>query len=178
MEKHNYAHDKVRKKMTSYHGEIKKFEEEEEDVESEEEQENEDDNKEENDWEIFAYDVQMNEEERQEQEEEEQEIPVIGDDGNDQQDEAPRWISPRLASVPQMRKILQEHGKPISDRATRDDVRFTYENAYRGAQGQVNQENIGLLVKGRKAVSYDDVTMTAYDEMSTEFPSVRKCYVT
>ena len=61
VEKHNYAppHDKVRKKMTSHHGEIEKFEEEEEDVESEEEQENEDDNKEENDWEIFYFDQNL-----------------------------------------------------------------------------------------------------------------------
>ena len=138
-------------RLKPYHGEIEK-EEEEEDVESEEEQEKEDDNKEDDDWEeILSYNAKMNDE--QVQDEVEQEIPAIGVDGDNQQHEAPQWISPRVASVPQMRRILQDQGMPISTRATRDDVRLTYENAYRGVQ----QVRLGVLVHTVRVVNYRSI---------------------
>jgi hypothetical protein len=63
-------------------------------------------------------------------------------EGNEE-DELPEWIEPRKASVVEMRRIMDARGMNVSSRATRDDVRIAYENAYRDKQQQVDHIGLG-----------------------------------
>ena len=69
-----------------------------------------------------------------------------------ERNEFPMWIEPRRASTAEMRSIMDARGMRMPSRATRDDVRLAYENAYRDKHQQGDQGNVGLLVRGKEAV--------------------------
>ena len=79
-----------------------------------------------------------------------------------ERNELPMWIEPRKASAAEMRSIMDARGMRMPSRATRDDVRVAYENAYRDKEQQGNQGNVGHLVRGKEAVSYDVRHSTSY----------------